>query len=110
MGALPASRPSLRRWLSSSPHITFRRGEVLEAIAIKLEGLVDALGLVLNAAFRDWRDDPTFARAKLGSIDIASDQSIPALLDGEPFTLEDLAHVDIVVGAFKALRPARMDD
>jgi diacylglycerol kinase family enzyme len=83
---------------------------VLEAVAIKLEGPVDALGLVLNAAFRDWRDDPTFARAKLGSIDISSDQSIPALLDGEPFTLGDLAHVDLVLGAFKALRPARIDD
>ena len=84
---------------------------VLEAVAIKLQGPVDALGLVLSAAFRDWRDDPTFARAKLGSIDISSDQSIPALLDGELFTLGDLAHVDVVLGAFKALRPAaRMDD
>jgi diacylglycerol kinase family enzyme len=83
---------------------------VLESVAIKLQGPVDALGLVLSAAFRDWRDDPTFAQAKLGNIDISSDQSIPALLDGEPFTLGGLAHVDVVRGVFKALRPARMDD
>ncbi len=83
---------------------------VLEAVAIKLQGPVDALGLVFSAAFRGWRDDPTFARAKKGSIDISSDQSIPALLDGEPFTLGPLVHVDVVLGAFKALRPARMDD
>jgi diacylglycerol kinase family enzyme len=82
---------------------------VLEAVAIKLQGPIDALGLVLSAAFRDWRDDPTFARAKLGTIDISSDESIPALLDGEPFTLGDLAHVDVVLGAFRAVRPARMD-
>ena len=83
---------------------------VLEAVAIKLQGPVDALGLVLSAAFRDWSDDPTFARAKLGGIDISSDQPIPALLDGEPFTLGDRAHVDVVLSAFKALRPARKDD
>jgi diacylglycerol kinase family enzyme len=79
---------------------------VLEAIAIKLEGPADAIGLVLSAAFRDWRDDPTFTRAKLGSIDISSEQAIPALVDGEPFTLGELVHVDVVLDAFKALRPA----
>ncbi len=80
--------------------------EVLEAAAFKLEGPTDALRLAWNAAFRDWREDRTVDRAKVRSIEIASDEPIPALLDGETFELGRSVRIELVPRAFQALRPA----
>ncbi|MDP3660299.1 diacylglycerol kinase family protein [Phenylobacterium sp.] len=79
--------------------------ETLEAAAIKVESAPDALRLAINAAFRDWREDPTVVLAKTRSIEMSCDRSIPALLDGERFTLGHTASVSFVPDAFEALRP-----
>jgi diacylglycerol kinase family enzyme len=80
--------------------------EVLEAAAFKVEGAGDALRLAWNAAFRDWRADRTVDRAKVRRVEIWSDEPIPALLDGETFTLDRRVVVELIPGAFQALRPA----
>ena len=80
--------------------------EVLEAAAIDPEGPIDALRLALHSAFSTWRSDPTVARAKVKAFDISAEFEIPALLDGERFTLPSKARVTLVLNAFKALRPA----
>lgn len=80
--------------------------DVLEAAAFKVEGPGDALRLAWNAAFRDWRADPTVERAKLRTADIESGGPIPALLDGETFELDRQVRVTLAPEAFHALRPA----
>ena len=80
--------------------------EVLEAAAFKVEGPGDALRLAWNATFRDWRADPTVERAKVRSVDIDSDEPVPALLDGETFELDRHVHIELAPEAFQALRPA----
>lgn len=79
---------------------------LLEAAAIDIEGAGDAVRLALMSAFRDWRTDQTVTRARLQTLDIASDDPIPAILDGERFTLGRSARVTRVKRAFYALRPA----
>lgn len=80
--------------------------EVLEAAAFKVEGPGDALRLAWNAAFRDWRTDPTVERAKVRRVDIDSDEPVPALLDGETFEMDRHVHIELAPEAFQALRPA----
>ncbi len=78
---------------------------LLEAAAIDIEGAGDAIRLAVMSAFRDWRADQTVTHAKVGSLDIASDDPIPAILDGERFTLARTERVTRVREAFYALRP-----
>ena len=78
---------------------------MLEAAAIRIEGTVAALRLALNAAFRDWREDPTVEHAKARLIELSSNQPISAMLDGETFTLEGNLRVEFAPSAFEALRP-----
>lgn len=80
--------------------------EVLEAAAIDLDGPLDAVRLGLAAAFAQWRHDPTVERAKLVELSLSHNEPIPALLDGERFMLGSQARVQLVKGAFRALRPA----
>lgn len=58
------------------------------------------------SAFRDWRADQTVTHARLKSLEINSDDPIPAILDGERFTLGRSERVTRVRDAFYALRPA----
>jgi diacylglycerol kinase family enzyme len=83
--------------------------EVLEAAAIDPDGPIDALRLALHSAFSTWRSDPTVDRAKVEAFDISAEFEIPALLDGERFTLPPRARVSLVRNAFTALRPAGDD-
>lgn len=78
---------------------------LLEAAAIDIEGAGDAIRLAVMSAFRDWRADQTVTHAKVGSLAIASDDPIPAILDGERFTLARTERVTRVREAFYALRP-----
>lgn len=80
--------------------------EVLEAAAIDLDGPLDALRLAWTAAFKNWREDETVARAKLARLPLSSSQAISGLLDGESFTFAPQVTVRLVRNAFKALRPA----
>lgn len=79
--------------------------EVLEAAAIQVEGTVDALRLSLNAAFRDWREDPGVDRAKLSRMQLRADRPIPALLDGETFQMARQIEVHLVKAALQVMRP-----
>lgn len=79
--------------------------EVLEAAAFKIEGPGDALRLAWNATFRDWRADPTVERAKVRRVDVASDEPIPVLLDGETFEMGQDVRIELAPEAFRALRP-----
>lgn len=78
---------------------------LLEAAAIDIEGAGDAIRLAVMSAFRDWRADQTVTHAKVGSLELASDDPIPAILDGERFTLARTERVSRVREAFCALRP-----
>lgn len=79
---------------------------LLEAAAIDIEGAGDAIRLAVMSAFRDWRADQTVTHARLESVEINSDDPIPAILDGERFTLGRSERVTRVRQAFYALRPA----
>ncbi|MFD1191041.1 MAG: diacylglycerol/lipid kinase family protein [Pseudomonadota bacterium] len=82
-------------------------GEVLlEAAAIDVDGAGDAIRLAVMSAFRGWRADETVTLAHLESLEIASSRPIPAILDGERFTLTRSERVTRVRGAFYALKPA----
>lgn len=83
---------------------------LLEAAAIDIEGAGDAVRLALMSAFRDWRADQTVTHARLESLEISSDKPIPAILDGERFTLGHSERVTRVRQAFCALRPAADPD
>ncbi|WP_293676194.1 hypothetical protein [uncultured Phenylobacterium sp.] len=78
----------------------------LKAAAIDIEGAGDAIRLVAISAFRDWRADQTVTHARLESLEINSDDPIPAILDGERFTLRRSERVTRVRQAFYALRPS----
>jgi len=79
---------------------------LLDAAAIDIEGAGDAIRLAVMSAFRDWRADQTVTHARLESLDITSDDPIPAILDGERFMLGRRERVTRVREAFYALRPA----
>lgn len=79
---------------------------LLEAAAIDVDGAGDALRLAVMAAFRGWRADQTVTRAFLKTLEISSSQPIPAILDGERFTLARSERVVRVQDAFFALKPA----
>ena len=83
---------------------------LLEAAAIDIEGAGDAVRLALMSAFRDWRADQTVTHARLERLEISSDDAIPAILDGERFTLGRSERVIRVRQAFCALRPAAESD
>lgn len=74
--------------------------------AADIEGAGDAVRLAVMSAFRDWRADQTVTHARLQSLEISSDDPIPAILDGERFTLGRSERVTRVRQAFNALRPA----
>lgn len=79
---------------------------LLEAAAIDVEGAGDAIRLAVMSAFRGWRADETVTRARLESLEITSSGPIPAILDGERFTLGRSERVTRVREAFHALKPA----
>lgn len=80
--------------------------QVLEAAALKVESPLSALRLGMNAAIRDWRDDPAVSVARVRELALSADQPIPALLDGESFDLGARIEVRFAARAFTALQPA----
>lgn len=77
----------------------------LEAAVVHPEGPLDALRLVLAAAFRDWRADPDVRCAMAQTVEVLGAGPVPALLDGERFTFEGPLRVELVPEAFLALTP-----
>lgn len=80
----------------------------LEAAVVHPEGPVDALRLVLSAAFRDWRADPDVRCAKASRIEVLGNGPFPGLLDGERFTFDGALQVELVPDAFLALTPGQL--
>lgn len=80
---------------------------LLDAAAIDIEGAGDAIRLAVMSAFRDWRADQTVTHARLESLDLTSEDPIPAILDGERFTLGRSERVTRLSKAFYALRPTQ---
>lgn len=78
----------------------------LEAAVVHPQGPVDALRLVLSAAFRDWRADPDVRCGKAERIEVLGAGPFPGLLDGERFTFDGPLQVTLVPEAFLALVPA----
>jgi diacylglycerol kinase family enzyme len=78
---------------------------LLEAAAIDVEGVGDAIRLAVMSAFRGWRSDPTVTRAHVRRLEIVSTEPIPAILDGERFMLDRSTTVALVPQAFTALTP-----
>ena len=77
----------------------------LEAAVIHPEGPVDAIRVVLSAAFRDWRADPDVHCATAETIEVLGNGPFPGLLDGERFTFEGSLKIRLVPEAFLALTP-----
>lgn len=77
----------------------------LEVAVITPQGAVDAFKLALRTLFSEWRNDPNVVTAKARRVELASDEPIPAILDGETVELGATAVVAFVPTAFKALVP-----
>jgi diacylglycerol kinase family enzyme len=77
----------------------------LEAAVIHPDGPVDALRMVLSAAFRDWRADPDVKCAMAETIEVLGNGPVPGLLDGGRFSFEGSVKVRLVPRAFLALTP-----
>lgn len=75
----------------------------LEAAVVHPEGPIDALRLVLSAAFRDWRVDPDVRCAMASRVEVLGNGPFPGLLDGERFTFDGALQVELVPDAFLAL-------
>lgn len=80
-------------------------GPSLEGAVIDLDGPVDALRLVLAAAFRDWRADPDVRCAKTARLEILGAEPVPALLDGERFTFAPPFRIEVAPAAVRVLAP-----
>lgn len=78
----------------------------LEAAVLTPHGAVDAFKLAMRTLFSEWRNDPNVTTAKVRRVAVGSDESIPAILDGETLELGTSATVEFVPTAFKALVPA----
>lgn len=78
----------------------------LEAAVVHPEGPIDALRLMLSAAFRDWRVDPDVRCAMAERLEVLGSGPFPGLLDGERFTFDGPVQVELVPQAFLALTPA----
>ncbi|CAN5364118.1 diacylglycerol kinase family protein [soil metagenome] len=78
----------------------------LEVAALNPDGAFCALKLALRGLVADWRDDPSVTVHRSASVALASDEPIPAILDGESLTLSPTETVTFVAEAFTAVRPA----
>jgi diacylglycerol kinase family enzyme len=78
----------------------------LEVAALNPDGAFSALKLALRGLVADWRDDPSVTVHRSASVALASDEPIPAILDGESVTLSSVETVTFVAQAFTAVRPA----
>jgi diacylglycerol kinase family enzyme len=65
----------------------------LEAAALDMHGLADALRLGFHALTGDWRDAPGVEVERCRMAQVWGLQGVPAILDGEPVQLKSLAEV-----------------
>lgn len=77
----------------------------LEVAVFTPQGAFGALKLALTSLVADWRSDASVEVKTTQHVAVASDDPIPAILDGESLQLDLTATVDFVPVAFQALRP-----
>jgi diacylglycerol kinase family enzyme len=65
----------------------------LEAAALDMHGVADALRLGFHALTGDWRDAPGVEVERCQVARVWGSQGVPAILDGEPVQLNTLAEV-----------------
>jgi len=78
----------------------------LEVAALNPDGALSALKLAVRGLVADWRDDPSVTVHRSAQVELASQEPIPAILDGESLTLSLTETVAFVAQAFTAVRPA----
>jgi diacylglycerol kinase family enzyme len=84
--------------------------KALEAATLDVRNAADIFRLAFTAAVRDWRDDPAVSVGTCKKGEIRGYGDIPAILDGEPTTFEDIARIRYRPVAFRALVPAADPD
>jgi diacylglycerol kinase family enzyme len=82
----------------------------LEAAAVDVYGVGEALRLGMAALGRKWREDPAVASRTCQVARVWSAREIPALLDGESVRLNDVAEVRYVPEACRVLAPRSTPD
>ncbi len=80
--------------------------QALEAAALDPSGAIEVFRLGMNAAFGQWREDPSVSVGRCRTGRIWANGRIPAILDGEPARLESEATIRFRPDAFRALVPA----
>jgi diacylglycerol kinase family enzyme len=80
--------------------------QALEAAAIEVENVAEAIGLLTVAAFGKWRDNPNIVLTKTNQVRVQSSKDIPGILDGEKVNLGRSAEINFVSKAVTVLVPA----
>ena len=80
--------------------------QALEAAAIEVENVAEAIGLLTVAAFGKWRDNRKIVLTKTNQVRVQSSKDIPAILDGEKVNLGRRAEINFVSKAVTVLVPA----
>jgi diacylglycerol kinase family enzyme len=81
--------------------------QALEAAAIEVENVAEAIGLLTVAAFGKWRDNANIVLTKTKQVRVQSSKDIPGILDGERVNLGRSAEIDFISRALTVLVPAK---
>ena len=80
--------------------------QALEAAAIEVETVAEAISLLTVAAFGKWRDNRNIVLTKTNQVRVQSSKDIPGILDGEKVNLGRSAEINFVSKAVTVLVPA----
>ena len=81
--------------------------QALEAAAIEVENVAEAISLLTVAAFGKWRDNANIVLTKTKQVRVQSSKDIPGILDGERVNLGRSAEIDFISRALTVLVPAK---
>jgi diacylglycerol kinase family enzyme len=79
--------------------------QALEAVAIKMRHVTEAIGLLTATAFGKWRDNRNIVLTKTKQVRVQSSRDIPGILDGEKVNLGRSAEINFVPKAVTVLVP-----
>src|SRR6188472_520019 len=79
--------------------------QALEAAAIEMENVAEAIGLLTVAAFGKWRDNANIVLTKTKQVRVHSSKDIHRILDGEKVNLGRSAEINFVSKAVTVLVP-----
>ena len=81
--------------------------QALEAAAIEVKNVAEAIGLLTVAAFGKWRDNRNIVLTKTNQVRVQSSKDIPGILDGEKVNLGRSAEINFVSKAVTVLVPGQ---